>query len=131
MYSMHKKNNRPLFHYSSAGFLLTEFIIAFAVLTVAVLVCSHSFLSTVHEYSRAKQRLRAFAVAQNNIERSWAGKNIGAIMTDVRMTKRTLSIERGIMLPNMPVLKQEWIEIESVDKKAAGSMRLRGLIKEG
>ena len=130
MYSMHKKTVRNLFCRSPEGFLLMEFIIAFALLSLAIMVCAHSFLSTIHEYSRAKERLYLFALAQNSIEFSWSGSSSERGFTDDRIKTQMRPVEHGIVLPNMPKLIQEWVDIKPSGTKSLNSMRLRGVIKE-
>lgn len=131
MYSMHKKNITHLFFRTSEGFLLTEFIIAFAVLSLAIVVCAHTFFSTVHEYTRAKQRLKLYTLAQNSIELSWSGNKSDGGSTDNRFKKQMLPVEQGIALPNMPKLKQEWLASDGVEKNnLLPHVRLRGRIRD-
>lgn len=116
----------------SAGFLLTEFIIAFAVLSLYIVICAHVFFSTVYEYTRAKQRLHLFTLVQNNIEFSWSGSRGQKDFIDDRITRQILPVEKGIVLPSVPKLKQEWLEINVTCRKGQSPqyIRLRGWVRE-
>jgi hypothetical protein len=85
----------------------------------------------VHEYTRAKQRLHLFTLAQNSIEFSWSGSRGEEGFTDDRIKKQILPVERGIVLPTMPQLKQEWLEINMAGKNGRSPhTRLRGRIRD-
>lgn len=128
MYSMHKKNVVRLLYRSSAGFLLTEFMIAFAVLSLSVVICAHVFFSAAHEFTRAKQRLQLYSLAQNNIEFSWSGGREEGIITSDGIKKQILPIEAGILLPTVPNLKQEWLELNV--RGQSPHARLRGRVRD-
>lgn len=128
---MYKKNIDHQFYRISAGFLLTEFMIAFALLSLVVVICAHAFFSAVQEYTHAKQRLHLFILVQNNQELSWSGNRRDGSLSDERIKKKTVFVEPGIMLPNMPKLQQEWLEINMTNKKGQSSpIALRGCIRE-
>ena len=128
MYSMHKKNARDRFLQPATGFLLTEFIISFAVLSLVVLLTAHSFLTTVREYAGAKQRLQGLTEVQNSLECAWMGKT--TVMTEGLITMRTVPVEKGIILPNMPALSQERVESISIGQPARINLKIRGSIRE-
>lgn len=131
MYSMHKKSIAHLLFSASEGFLLTEFIISFAVLSLAVMMCAHAFFSAVHEYTHARQRLHLYTLVQNNIEFSWSGTRGDGGFANDRIKKQSSAVERGIVLPDMPKLMQEWLEINVAGKgDRSPPIRLRGLIRD-
>ena len=110
------------------GFLLSEFIIAFGVLSITILMSAYSFFSIVRDYTNAKQRLQKLVAAQNSLEGTWS--NSLSKSDEVRVAKKITVLNNGIDLPSKVQYVQELIEIESVGNVHSTILRLHGCVKE-
>lgn len=128
---MHKKKTHkcqtPL---TVSGFLLIEFLISFTILSLVCVFCAYAFFSVIKEYKDARQRLRIIVSVHNYAESQWACRHPIKLQSDLINHVQVRSFEHGIVLPNMPKLKQEWIEIKGSDHKNALIFYMRGRIKE-
>lgn len=113
----------------SRGFLLIECMLAFAVLSLSILICAHSFLSVVREYRHAKERLELLNQAQYIIESSWMSNVDVPLISNNKIMITTEAVEGGIVLPTIPNLKQVWIEIVSPVNNER-MLKIRSRIKE-
>lgn len=101
----------------ASGFLMAEFIVVFALISLAIVLFAQTFYGNINEYKHAKQRIEALHILINQVECNGADIPDTEKLTHEYTSKSaTLPINFHIPLPHIPTSMQTIISIHWQDK---------------